>query len=100
MGEREAEMSRGSDGKDVDGEKRVVGGGEQNWRGNKELSYTEGEVILCSKSESAWQSKCFITVSEIELLNKKTQNNTTKNKTQSPSLVTVYSFFKNPLPVN
>lgn len=64
-------MSRGNDGKDVDGGEKGVWGRRQNLRGNKELSYTEGEVILCSKSESAWQSKCFITVSEIGLLKKK-----------------------------
>lgn len=53
VGEREAEMSRGRDGKDVDRGEESGGGRRQNLRGNKELGCTEGEVILCSKSESA-----------------------------------------------
>lgn len=94
-------MSRGSDGRD--GARGAKGGRRrtQNLRANKELRYTEGEVIYVQNLRVLDSQNVLSQFQKLNYLKTHTQNNKrTKTKTQSPSLVTVYSFFKNPFPVN
>lgn len=76
-------------------------GKRQNLRANKELRYTEGEVIYVQNLSVLDSQNVLSQFQKLNYLKKHTQNNkTTRTQTQSPSLVTVYSFFKNPFPVN
>lgn len=77
-------------------------GGDKNLWANKEFPYAEGEVIYVQNLRVLDTRNVLSQFQKLNYLKKnRTQNNeTTKTKTQSPSLVTVYSFKKNPFPVN
>lgn len=76
-------------------------GGDKNLRANKEFCDTEGEMIYVQNLRVLDTRNVLSQFQKLNYLKKRKQNNeTTKTKTQSPSLVTVYSFLKNPFPVN